>query len=61
MILKFNIFSNFIQSSRRRGVVMVWRVATLPMLRSIVRKITTMGVPLSYADYLTTSQPLVAL
>jgi hypothetical protein len=40
---------------------MVWRVATLPMSCYIVRKITTRSVPLSYAGYLRTPQPLVAL
>jgi hypothetical protein len=39
-------------------VVMVWRVATLPMPCYIVRKITTVSVPKSYAGYLRTLQRL---
>jgi hypothetical protein len=61
MILKFCIFSIITHSRIWRGVVMVWRVATLPMLCYIVRKITTRRMPQSYACYLWTSQPLVAL
>ena len=56
MVLKFHIFS-ITHSRRRRGVVMVRRLAILLMCY-IVRKITTRGVPQSYASYLRTSQPL---
>ena len=61
MVLKFYIFSTVTHCRRRRGVLMVWRVAILPMSCYIVRKITTKGVSQSYAGYLTTSQSLVAL
>jgi hypothetical protein len=46
--------------SSRRGVVVEWQEAALPMC-FIVRKITTKGVPQSNAGYLTTSQARVAL
>jgi hypothetical protein len=59
-VLKMYIFSA-VMHGRRRGIVMLWRVFTLPMSCYIVRKITTMSVPQSYAGYLRTSQPLVAL
>jgi hypothetical protein len=49
IIFKFYIFIAVTCSRRRRGVVMVWRVATLPMSCYIVRKITTRSVPQSYA------------
>ena len=61
MILKFSIFSIITHSRRKRDVVMVWRVATLPMSCYIVRKITTRRMPQSYACYLRTSQPLMSL
>ena len=61
MVLKFYIFGTFTQSGRRRGVLKVRRVATLPMSCCIVQKITTRSVPQSYAGYLRTSQPLAAL
>ena len=61
MILKFCIFCVITHCRIWRGVVMVWRVATLPMSCYIVRKITTRRMPQSYACYLRTSQPLVAL
>jgi hypothetical protein len=61
MSFTFYTFSAVMSSRRRRGVVMVWRVATLPMSYYIVRKIPTRGVPKRYADYLRTLQPLVAL
>ena len=61
MILKFSIFSIITHSRRKRDVVMVWRVATLPMSCYIVRKITTRRMPQSYACYLRTSQSLVSL
>ena len=60
MVLKLYIFSAF-RYTRRWGVVMVWRVATLPMSCYIVREITTRSVPLSYAGYPRTSQSVVAL
>ena len=60
MIVKFYIFST-VMHSRRRDVVLVWRVATLPMSCYIVRKITTKSVPQCYPGYLTRRQPLVAL
>jgi hypothetical protein len=55
MVLKVCIFSTVMCS--RRSVVIVWRVATLPMSCYIVRKITTGSVPQSYAGYLRTSHP----
>jgi hypothetical protein len=61
MILKFYIFSAVKHISGRWGVVMVWWVATWPMSCFIVHKITARRVPLSYAGYLRTLQPLVAL
>jgi hypothetical protein len=61
MVWKLCIFSIVTHCSTRRGVVMVWRVATLPTSCFVVRKITTVSVPQSYAAYLRTSQPLVAL
>ena len=51
MVLKIYIFSAVTHSRRRSGVVMVWRVATLPMSCYIVRKITTKGVPQSYTGH----------
>ena len=60
-VLKVYIFSTVMHSSGRRGVIMVWRVATLPMSCCIVREITTRSVPQSNAGYLKTPQPLVAL
>ena len=59
-VLKLYIFSAVMHGSTRRGMVMVWRLATLPMSCCIVRKSTTMSVPRSYAGCLMTSQPLVA-
>jgi hypothetical protein len=61
MVWKFCICSAVMCSGRRRGVVMVWQVATLPMPCYLVRKITTRSVLQSYVGYLRTSQPLVAL
>jgi hypothetical protein len=58
MVWKVCIFSA-VMCSRMIGVVLVWRVATLPISCYIVRKITTRSVPQSYAGYLTTLQPLV--
>jgi len=51
MVLKFYIFGTFMQSGKRRGVVKVWLVATVPMSCYIVGKTTTRGVPQSYACY----------
>jgi len=59
MVLKFYIFRTLMHS--RRGVVMVWQVATLPMSCYLVRRITIMSVPLNYAGYLIWTQPFVAL
>jgi len=59
MVLKLYIFSAVTQCWR--GVVMVWRVATLPMSHYIVREITTRSLPQSYAGYLRPSQSLEAL
>ena len=58
MVLKFYIFRTVMHS--RRGVVMVWQVATLPM-RYIVRRNTTRSDPLSHTDYLKRTQPYIAL
>jgi len=41
-------------------VLMGWWVATLPMSCYIVRNITTMSVPQSFADYRRTSQSIEA-
>jgi len=46
--LKLYIFSAVTPGRWRWGVVMVWRVATLPMSCYIVREITTMSVSQSY-------------
>jgi len=59
MVLKLYIFSAVTHC--RWGVVMVWRVATLPMSHYIVGEITTRSVPQIYAGYLRPSQSLVAL
>ena len=48
MVLKSYIFSA-VTHRWRWGLVMVWRVATLPMSSHIVRKVTTRSVPQSYA------------
>ena len=61
MIVKLYMSSAVKHSSTWRCVVMVCRVATLPMLCYIVRRITTKSVPLSYAGYLRRTQPFVAL
>jgi hypothetical protein len=61
MVLKLYIFSIVTHCSTRRGVVMLWRMATLPTSCYVVRKITTVSVPQSYAGYLRTSQVLEAL
>jgi len=61
MDLKLFIFSAVTHSRWRWGVVLVWLVATLPLLCYIVRDITTRIMPQSYAGYLRTSQSLVAL
>jgi len=45
MILKFYILSAVLHSRRGKGVVMVWRVATVPMSCYIVRTLTTRSVP----------------
>ena len=47
MVLKLYIFNAVTHSRMRRGVVMVWRVATLPMSCYIVPDVTTMIVPQS--------------
>jgi len=47
MVLKLYIFSAVTHSRMWRGVVMVWRVATLPMSCYIVPDVTTMIVPQS--------------
>ena len=60
-ILKFCIFSIITHSRKKRDVVMVWRVATLPMSCYMVRRITTRRMPQSDACCLRTSQPLMAL
>jgi len=49
MVLKICIFSACTHSRRRWGVVMEWRVATLPMSCYIVREITTRSVLESHA------------
>jgi len=65
IVLKLFIFSAVTFGWWRWGVVTVWWVATLPMSCYIVREITTMSVPQSYAygsgyaGYLRTSQSLV--
>jgi len=61
MVLKLYIFSAVTHSTWRWGVVMVWRMATLPMSCYRVSKITTRSVPQSCTGYLSTSQSLVAL
>jgi hypothetical protein len=61
MILKVYIFEPLCIALGRKGVVMIWRVATLLILRQIVRKITTNSMPLGYAGYLRKAQPFVAL
>jgi hypothetical protein len=45
LILKFHIFSTVTHNGRWKGVVIVWRVATLPMSCYIVRNINTRSVP----------------
>jgi len=61
MDLKLYIFSAVTHSWSRWCVVLVWRVATLPMSCYIVRDITNRIMPQIYAGYLRTSQSLVAL
>jgi len=61
MVLKLYIFSDVTHSRRRWGVIMVWRVATLPMSCYRVSKITTRSVSQSCTCYLSTSQSLMAL
>ena len=60
MVLKLYIFGAVTHSRWWWGMVIVWRVTTLPMSCYIVRKITTNSVPQSYAGYLRTSQSIVA-
>ena len=56
MVLKLNILSVVTHWWWRWGVVMVWRMATLPMSHYMVREITTRSVPQSYHDYLRSLQ-----
>ena len=61
MVFKLYVFSAVTHTRRRWGMVMAWRLATLPMSCYIVRKITTRSVPKSCTCYLSSSQSLVAL